>query len=101
MRCASELRLTLHPYFVGVLDSILRGTFKRYPGAGSQRREIPCPCGPGCNYSHPRDIVLKRKRDAKPDITCPVSGKMFQSEHCWKALSQPTRRLPFWRPWQI
>jgi len=62
------------PYFFGVLDSILRDTFKRYPGAQPESR-IPCPCRPGCRYSHPRETVLKRKRDGKTDITCPLSAE--------------------------
>jgi internalin A len=62
------------PYFLGVLDSILRDTFKRYPGAQPESR-IPCPCQPGCKYSYPRDIVLKRKRDGKFVIGCELSGE--------------------------
>jgi Leucine-rich repeat (LRR) protein len=62
------------PYFFGLLDSILRDTFKRYPGAQPESR-IPCPCRPGCKYSHPRETVLKRKRDGRTDISCPVSGE--------------------------
>ncbi|MBV9770622.1 MAG: leucine-rich repeat domain-containing protein [Bryobacterales bacterium] len=62
------------PYFFGVLDGILRDTFRRYPGAQPESR-IPCPCLPGCKYSHPRDTVLKRKRDGKAEITCPLSGE--------------------------
>lgn len=61
------------PYFFGVLDGILRDTFKRYPGAQPESR-IPCPCKPGCKHSHPRETVLKRKRDGKTDISCPLSG---------------------------
>jgi hypothetical protein len=62
------------PYFLGVLDSILRDTFKRYPGAQPETR-IPCPCRPGCKYSHPRETVLKRKRDGKAEVSCPDSGE--------------------------
>lgn len=62
------------PYFFGVLDSILRDTFKRYPGAQPESR-IPCPCKPGCKYSYPRATVMKRKRDGKADITCESSAE--------------------------
>jgi internalin A len=62
------------PYFFGVLDSILRDTFKRYPGAQPQIR-IPCPCQPGCKYGHPRETVLKRRRDGKTNVSCPESGE--------------------------
>ena len=74
--CEVRLRVAADypPYFVGVLEGILRDTFKRYPGAQPESR-IPCPCKPGCSYSHPRETVLKRKRDAKADITCPNSGE--------------------------
>ena len=62
------------PYFFGVLDSILRDTFKRYPGAQPETR-IPCPCRPGCRYSYLQSTVLKRKRDGKPDVSCEGSGE--------------------------
>jgi len=62
------------PYFFGVLDGILRDTFKRYPGAQPESR-IPCPCTPGCKHGHPLETVLKRRRDRKPEISCPVSGE--------------------------
>jgi hypothetical protein len=62
------------PYFFGVLDSILRDTFKRYPGAQPESL-IPCPCQPGCKHGHPREMILKRKRDGKTDVTCRNSGE--------------------------
>jgi hypothetical protein len=62
------------PYFFGVLDSILRDTFKRYPGAQPETR-IPCPCRPGCKYSYPQAMVLKRRRDGKADVSCEVSAE--------------------------
>jgi hypothetical protein len=62
------------PYFFGVLDSILRDTFKRYPGAQPETR-IPCQCQPGCKYSYPQATVLKRKRDGKTDVSCEASGE--------------------------
>jgi hypothetical protein len=55
------------PYFFGKLDEILRDTFKRYPG-GQPESLIPCPCQPGCRYSHPCEAVWKRKRAGKVDI---------------------------------
>src|SRR5262249_39758352 len=58
----------------GVLEGILRDTFKRYPGAQPESR-IPCPCTPGCRYAHPRETVLKRKRAGKDEINCPVTGE--------------------------
>jgi hypothetical protein len=61
------------PYFFGVLDGILRDTFKRYPGAQPEHL-IPCPCQPGCKHGHPQATVMKRKRDGKSDISCPISG---------------------------
>ena len=62
------------PYFFGILDSILRDTFKRYPGAQPQTT-IPCPCRPGCRHGHPRETVLKRRRDGKSEISCPLTGE--------------------------
>jgi len=75
---AREVRLRVAsdypPYFLGVLDSILRDTFRRYPGVQPEIR-IPCPCVPTCKHGHSRRAVLKRKREGKADITCPLSGE--------------------------
>jgi internalin A len=62
------------PYFLGVLDSILRDTFKRYPGAQPETR-IPCPCQPDCKYSYLRDTVFKRSRAGKTDVGCELTGE--------------------------
>jgi hypothetical protein len=62
------------PYFFGVLDNILRDTFKRYPGALPQSL-IPCPCSKGCKHGHLRETVFKRRRDGKTNVSCPLSGE--------------------------
>ena len=44
------------PYFLGVMESILRDTFKRYPGAPPECL-LPCPCTPGCKGTYLRPTV--------------------------------------------
>jgi internalin A len=61
------------PFFFGQLRAILMDTFRRYPGAEPELL-FPCPCRPGCSFSHPYETVLKRWRDHK-DVYCQISGE--------------------------
>ena len=62
------------PFFFGVLEGILRDTFRRYPGAAPERR-IPCRCKPRCPYSYKYETVLRRWHDGKLLISCGESGE--------------------------
>jgi internalin A len=76
------------PFFFGQLRAILMDTFKRYPGAVPELL-FPCPCRPGCSFSHPYETVLKRWRDNK-DVYCQVSGEDVAVE----SLLSGARRRP-------
>jgi internalin A len=73
-----EVRLSVTgdypPFFFGVLESILRDTFKRYPGVEPERR-LPCPCQPGCPTTYLYETVLKRRRGPNPYVSCDRSGE--------------------------
>jgi internalin A len=76
------------PFFFGQLRAILMDTFKRYPGAAPELL-FPCPCQPGCSFSHPYETVLKRWRDNK-DVYCQLSGEDVAVE----SLLSGARRRP-------
>jgi internalin A len=76
------------PFFFGQLQAILLDTFKRYPGATPELL-FPCPCRPGCTFSHPYETVLKRRR-ANKDVVCQDSGEDVSVE----ALLSGARRRP-------
>jgi GTPase SAR1 family protein len=76
------------PFFFGQLRAILMDTFKRYPGALPELL-FPCPCRPGCSFSHPYETVLKRWRDNK-DVYCQLSGEDVAVE----SLLSGARRRP-------
>jgi hypothetical protein len=73
-----EVRLSVAadypPFFFGVLESILRDTFKRYPGMEPERR-LPCPCEPGCEATHLFKAVLNRRLRRESFISCSTTGK--------------------------
>jgi hypothetical protein len=76
------------PFFFGQLRAILMDTFRRYPGALPELL-FPCPCRPGCSFSHPYETVLKRWRDHK-DVYCQLSGEDVAVE----SLLSGARRRP-------
>jgi internalin A len=76
------------PFFFGQLRAILMDTFRRYPGAVPEFL-FPCPCRPGCSFSHPYETVLKRWRDSK-DVYCQLSGEDVAVE----SLLSGARRRP-------
>jgi len=71
-----RLRVTADypPFFFGLMEAILRDTFKRYPGAEPERR-FPCSCSPSCPRSFLFETVLKRLQDNKQYITCERTGE--------------------------
>jgi hypothetical protein len=75
---AKEIRLRVvadyPPFFFGLMESILRDTFKRYPGLEPERR-LPCSCGPACPATYLYETVLKRWREGKQLVTCDQSGE--------------------------
>ena len=75
---AKEIRLRVvadyPPFFFGLMESILRDTFKRYPGLEPERR-LPCSCGPACPATYLYETVLKRWREGKQHVTCDQSGE--------------------------
>jgi internalin A len=62
------------PFFFGLLESILRDTFRRYPGLEPERR-LPCSCKPTCTATYLYETVLKRWHDRKAYVTCDQSGE--------------------------
>ncbi len=74
---AKEVRLRVvadyPPFFFGLMESILRDTFKRYPGVEPERR-LPCSCTPGCPATYLYETVLKRWQDRRQYVTCDQSG---------------------------
>lgn len=87
-----EIRLSVAgdypPFFFGVLESILRDTFKRYPGVEPERR-LPCSCQPGCPGTYLYETVLKRRREAKQYVTCDTSGEDVAIESLLSGARRP------------
>jgi internalin A len=90
-----EIRLKVSadypPFFFGVLESILRDTFKRYPGAEPERR-LPCCCRPSCATTYLFETVLKRRKDGKQFVTCDISGEDVDIESLLSGASRPETR---------
>jgi internalin A len=76
------------PFFFGVMESILRDTFKRYPGAQPERR-LPCSCQPDCPGTYLYETALKRWRDRKTIVTCDQSGEDIAIESLLSGARRP------------
>jgi internalin A len=87
-----EVRLSVAadypPFFFGVMEAILRDTFRRYPGAQPERR-FPCNHAQGCTHSFLYDAVMDRRRKGKLDITC-ESGADVTIESLLAGVREPT-----------
>jgi hypothetical protein len=87
-----EIRLSVSadypPFFFGALDSILRDTFKRYPGAAPERR-LPCPCEPACRGTFRFEAVISRRKNGENIVSCDQSGKSVAIDSLLTGFSPP------------
>jgi hypothetical protein len=89
---AKEIRLRVAgdypPFFFGRMEAILRDTFKRYPGAGPERR-LPCPCKTGCPHSYSYDTILKLRGRGKTSVDCDVSSEEVATDTLLAGFGRP------------